>query len=104
MSGEYEVKDPGAFDAFGRKLNELSDNVRSTGDLVGHMIADPGLFGVLGGQIIGAAASKYCGDAKHAFDSYGETLEKHKEKLDNAKKAYQAQEDDVSDSMSRYQL
>lgn len=104
MSGEYEVKDPGAFDTFGRKLNELSDHVHSTGDLVGHMVADPGLFGVLGGQIIGAAASKYCADARDAFAKYGETLAQHKEKLDKAKQAYEAQEHNASDSMSRYQL
>lgn len=104
VSGGYEIKDPAAFDTFGGKLNELSDNVRGTGDLVGHMVADPGLFGILGGQIIGMAASIYCSGASQAFAKYGEALEKHKEKLDQAKKAYEAQEDGVSDSISRYQL
>lgn len=102
VSDGYGTKEPG-FDTFAGKLNELSDNVRATGDLIGHMVADPGLFGVLGGQLIGAAASKYCADTRDAFNTYGEALEKHKEKLNMAKEAYKAQEDHVSDTLSGFQ-
>ncbi|MEV4604113.1 hypothetical protein AB0K15_42955 [Amycolatopsis sp. NPDC049253] len=103
MSAGYEIKDPAAFDTFGGKLNELSDNVRGAGDLVGHMVADPGLYGILGGQIIGMAASIYCSEAEQAFAKYGEALEKHKEKLDQAKKAYEAQENNAANSIPRFQ-
>ncbi|MEU3627812.1 hypothetical protein BS329_38955 [Amycolatopsis coloradensis] len=102
MSGGQDIPASEAFDTFGRELNGLADNIRKTGDLVGHMVADPGLYGILMGQIIGAAASAYCGETREAFNKYGESLEKHKEKLDKAVKAYRAQDEHARDEISRY--
>ncbi|MBK1785481.1 hypothetical protein [Prauserella cavernicola] len=104
MNDGYRVDDEDAFDEFGKKLNQLADNTKSTGDLVGGMVADPGLFGVLAGQIIGAAASSACDMTGQAFDKYSEAIQKHKDKLDKTLETYQAQEDDVATRLSEYKV
>ncbi|KMS88762.1 hypothetical protein [Prauserella rugosa] len=102
--GGYSADDLQAFDDFGKKLSSLSDDVRGVGELVRGMAVDPGLFGILAGQIIGAAASDACRSAGDAIEDYGKTLEKHKDKLDKAKQTYEAEEEDVKAALSRYQL
>ncbi|MEV7550257.1 hypothetical protein AB0N89_11585 [Amycolatopsis sp. NPDC089917] len=101
MSGGQEIPASEAFDTFGKKLAGHADEVRQSGDLVGHMVADPGLYGILMGQIIGAAASAYCAETRDAFSKYGESLQKHKEKLDKAYKEYQANEDHAKEQISK---
>lgn len=104
MSDGYNIETIDAFKTFGDKLNDLSDNVRDTGSLMGDMVADPGLYGILFGQIIGVAASVYCAGSREAFENFGEAIERHKEKLDKAMKDYQGQEDHATESISRFQL
>lgn len=104
MSGGYGIEGLDAFDAFGRELDSVAANVRRTGELVNDMVADPGLWGIALGQVIGAAASKFCADAHDTFVTYGEAIDRHKDKLIEARNSYEEQEQAVVDSITRYQL
>ncbi|WP_197321100.1 hypothetical protein [Saccharomonospora sp. NB11] len=104
MSSGHVIRDYSEFDEFSRTLDTLASDLRSTGDLVGSMVADPGLWGVLLGQVIGAAASKFCADARDALNDYGEAIELHKEKLDKARRLYEETDRQADESISRYQL
>lgn len=102
MSSGYEV-DPAALDAFGTKLDALSDNVRDAGETVGSCFMDVGLFGVVG-QIFGAGASHHCREAGNHLNSYADTLGTLRDKLDKARQTYETQEDEVASSLSRYEV
>ncbi|MBK1789214.1 hypothetical protein [Prauserella cavernicola] len=103
MSGGFTADNPGeAFGEFGKKLDEVADNARETRNLLRGMVADPGLFGIFLGQIMGAAASAACDDSADGFDKFGEALEKHREKLDKAAKSYEEQDQSVKDEMSEF--
>ena len=100
--GGYRAETLELFDKFGGNLTELSDNIHGTGQTVNDMAGDTGLFGVAVGQIIGLAATKACAETAAAFAKFAGALEKHKEKLDKAKETYRAQEDDVVDTMRKF--
>jgi hypothetical protein len=101
VSGNGYSLDSAALDKFGKHLDGLSDNLRSSGDMIGSCVADPGIFGVVG-QLFGAGASMHCGKARDQLNSYADSVTKFREKLDTSKKSYQNQEDDVSDAISKH--
>ncbi|MBB4683858.1 hypothetical protein [Amycolatopsis jiangsuensis] len=101
MSGGYSL-DPKALEKFGNHLDGLADNLRGSGEMIGGCVADPGIFGVVG-QLFGAGASLHCGKARDQLTSYADSVGKFRENLDKARKGYQDQEDDVTDSISKYQ-
>lgn len=89
---------------FGRHLDELQNNLRSTADLVGGMVCDPGMFGINPAcQLMAAGASAWTDKAHHQFGAYAKTVGELADKVAEAAKRYQAGEADAVDSIVRFE-
>nr|WP_086865746.1 hypothetical protein [Amycolatopsis lexingtonensis] len=88
---------------FGKHLDELQSNLKSTSDLVGGMVCDPGMFGINPAcQLMAAGASTWTDKARHQFDAYSKTIGEFADKVTEAAKRYQSGEEDAVNSIVRF--
>jgi hypothetical protein len=99
VSDGYEVSSE-KLKAFSKHLSEMHDDLKSSGDQVGGVVGDPGIFGILGGQLCGAAASAYCAQARDGFHGYAGTADEFAGRIDDTVKGYDNTEVDVHDLLS----
>lgn len=99
MSDGYEV-DVEKLKTFSKHLSDMHDDLKSAGDQVGGVVGDPGIFGILGGQLFGAAASAYCAQARDGFHGYAGTADEFAGRIDDTVKGYDTGEADVHDLFS----
>ncbi|WP_235096639.1 type VII secretion target [Amycolatopsis decaplanina] len=90
MSG-FGVKTE-ALNEFAGHLDKLEDALRKSADMVGSCVADPGIFGIFGGQIYGAGASMHCGKARDHLNKYSENVQEFSDRVREAAKKYDANE------------
>ncbi|WP_245573347.1 type VII secretion target [Amycolatopsis benzoatilytica] len=91
-----------AMGTFATHLDQLEESLQSSGDLVGSCVADPGIFGIFGGQIFGAGASMHCAKARDHLHDYSGNLKKFSDAVHDAAKKYaegdQAAESAITDA------
>ncbi|WP_414939359.1 type VII secretion target [Amycolatopsis sp. cmx-11-51] len=93
MSGGREVTTE-ALREFAKHLDRLEESLQKSADMVGSCVADPGLFGIFGGQAYGAGASMHCGKARDQLNEYAENMQKFSDKMHEAAKLYESNEQD----------
>ncbi|SDU65719.1 hypothetical protein [Amycolatopsis keratiniphila] len=76
-------------------LGRLEDALRKSADMVGSCVADPGIFGIFGGQIYGAGASMHCGKARDQLNKYSENVQEFSDRVREAAKRYNANEEET---------
>ncbi len=76
-------------------LGRLEDALRKSADMVGSCVADPGIFGIFGGQIYGAGASMHCGKARDQLNKYSENVQEFSDRVREAAKQYNANEQET---------
>ncbi|EME64743.1 hypothetical protein H074_02367 [Amycolatopsis decaplanina DSM 44594] len=81
-----------ALNEFAGHLDKLEDALRKSADMVGSCVADPGIFGIFGGQIYGAGASMHCGKARDHLNKYSENVQEFSDRVREAAKKYDANE------------
>ncbi|OXM49932.1 hypothetical protein CFP71_29485 [Amycolatopsis thailandensis] len=81
--------------AFATHLDKLEDALKQSADMVGSCVADPGIFGIFGGQIYGAGASMHCGKARDHLNKYSENVKEFSDRVRDAAKKYNANEDET---------
>ncbi|TLW92058.1 hypothetical protein FFT09_14300 [Saccharomonospora piscinae] len=102
MSGGFQVESDYLTD-FGKHLDTLEDNVRSTAELVGGCVADVGLFGLVG-QIFGIGATAHCAKARNQLNTYADDISQCADDIRQAAKAYESGDDEAELNISEYQL
>jgi hypothetical protein len=60
--------------------------------MVGSCVADPGIFGIFGGQIYGAGASMHCGKARDHLNDYSGNVKEFSDRVRDAAKKYEENE------------
>jgi hypothetical protein len=98
-AGGFRV-DAAPLTTFSRHLDELESNLKSTGGLMASMVADVGMFGIVG-QLFAAGASKWCAEAGDQLNTYAGTIGEFAEKVTQAAKAYDSGEADTVDTIVR---
>lgn len=101
MTGGGFRVDAAPLAAFGKHLDELENNLKGTAGVLGSCVADVGMFGIVG-QLFGAGASKWCGEAQHQLNDYAGTIAGFSDKVAEAAKKYQAGEADALSSIARF--
>ncbi|UMP07459.1 type VII secretion target [Amycolatopsis sp. EV170708-02-1] len=84
-----------AMTEFAGHLDQLEDALRKSADMVGSCVADPGIFGIFGGQIYGAGASMHCGKARDQLNKYSENVQEFSDRVREAAKQYNANEQET---------
>ncbi|MEU8414748.1 type VII secretion target [Amycolatopsis japonica] len=84
-----------AMTEFAGHLDRLEDDLRKSADMVGSCVADPGIFGIFGGQIYGAGASMHCGKARDHLNKYSENVQEFSDRVREAAKQYNANEQET---------
>ncbi|MER7864766.1 type VII secretion target [Amycolatopsis japonica] len=84
-----------AMTEFAGHLDRLEDALRKSADMVGSCVADPGIFGIFGGQIYGAGASMHCGKARDQLNKYSENVQEFSDRVREAAKRYNANEQET---------
>ncbi len=98
-AGGFRV-DAAPLTTFSRHLDELENNLKNTGGLMKSMVADPGMFGIIG-QLFGAGASKWCAEAGDQLNTYAGTIGGFSDKVAEAAKAYESGEADTVETIVR---
>lgn len=70
-------------------LDQLEEALQKSADMVGSCVADPGIFGIMGGQIYGAGASMHCAKARDHLNKYSENVKEFSDKVNEAAKKYE---------------
>ncbi|MFD5246521.1 hypothetical protein ACFWIW_18370 [Amycolatopsis sp. NPDC058340] len=84
-----------AMTEFAGHLDKLEDALRKSAGMVGSCVADPGIFGIFGGQIYGAGASMHCGKARDQLNKYSENVQEFSDRVREAAKQYNANEQET---------
>jgi hypothetical protein len=103
VSDGFEV-DPEALHAFSTHLQELEDGVRKSASVVGGCVGDPGIFGIMCGQLYGAGASLHCNKAKDQLNTYADRLARYGDALDESIKEYEASDHEALNSISKVEV
>lgn len=89
---------------FSKHLRDLEDVVRESASRVGSCVGDPGIFGIMCGQLYGAGASLHCDKAKDQLNTYADRLVRYSEDLDAAIKEYEASDDEALSAISKVEV
>ncbi|ANN15508.1 hypothetical protein SD37_07445 [Amycolatopsis orientalis] len=84
-----------ALKKYATHLDQLEEALQKSADMVGSCVADPGLFGIFGGQAYGAGASMHCAKARDQLHKYSENVQEFSDKVRDAAKKYEANEQET---------
>ncbi|MDT8911945.1 type VII secretion target [Amycolatopsis sp. PS_44_ISF1] len=89
-----------AFDAFATHLDQLEEQLQKSADMVGSCVGDPGIFGIVAGQLYGAGASMHCGKARDHLHDYSAKVKDFSDKVRDAAKHYQEGDEAAKDAIT----
>lgn len=95
MSGSGFGVDSAPLTDFGRHLDELTDNLKGTAEVVGGCVGDIGIFGLVG-QIFGAGVTLWCGKARDQLNQYSGTITEFADNVRDAAKAYDERDEETA--------